>query len=128
MQRILTGITIGVAWLLLLLFAHFPLLAGDLLLGPARPPGIRGHAAGSRRWPKLRPLVISAGLLPVLAAGSAQPAPVLGALLIALCGLLLLTILRYGSWQKPLFFLLTSSFGVFYLGLLTRPSAPAHGP
>lgn len=120
MKRILTGIILGTAWLLLLLYSPFPLFwlvvclvavlalreyGMMLLTGP-------GEAA-------LRPLVILLALLPVLASGTRDPALLAAALIAALVGLILLTIFRYGVLERPFFFLLASSFGVFYLGLLT---------
>ena len=119
MQRILTGISLGTAWLLLLLYGPFWvfwLLVGLLTLLVLREYAAMLLVAGGE--PALRPALIAFGLLPVLAAGQENPMLVIGALVIALSGLLLLTIFRYASLERPLFFLLASSFGVFYLGLL----------
>lgn len=119
MQRILTGITIGVAWLLLILFAP-PLLfwlAVCLLalLALHEYAGMMLSAAGESR---LRPLLPALGLLPVLASFPARPGPVLAALIIALLTLLLLTIFAYSRLPDPLSFLLRGAFAIFYPGLL----------
>lgn len=118
MQRILTGIGLGAAWLLLLLYGPFPffwLIACLLTLLVLREYGAMLLTGDGEAG--LRPALVVFGLLPVLAAGLADQALVLGALVISLVSLLLLTIFRYAQLQRPLFFLLAAAFGVFYLGL-----------
>ncbi|MDF1614867.1 phosphatidate cytidylyltransferase [Desulfurivibrio dismutans] len=119
MQRILTGICTGVAWLLLLLYAPFWLFwltVGLLTLLILHEYGNMLLVKGGE--PPLRPALLAFGLLPVLAAGQASHTLMVGALVIALTGLLLLTVFRYGSLERPLFFLFSAAFGIFYLGLL----------
>ncbi|TBV83388.1 MAG: phosphatidate cytidylyltransferase [Desulfobulbaceae bacterium] len=125
MQRLLTGIILGGAWLLLLLYGPpglFWLVICMLALLALREYSAMLLTADGE--PPLRPLLVMLGLLPVLAAGADNPPElILAALVVGLCALALLAIICYKRLKRPLFFLLSGSFGIFYLGLL-----PAHFP
>ena len=119
MQRLVTGVIIGAAWLLLLLYAP-PLLfwaAICLLAAPALYEYSlmllvnEGEAA-------LRPIFILLALLPVLAAATLNPALIGAATMAALAGFILVTIFRYADLAEPHGFLLRAAFALFYPALL----------
>lgn len=124
MPRLLTGTVIGLTWLGLLLFA--PPLIFWLAISLISLLALREYSrmvltgGGEKR---LRLLLMVTGLLPVLSVGCRQSYLLPASLVIALTIFLLVTIFRYSTLEKPLFFLLSSAFATLYLGLL-----PAHIP
>lgn len=119
MQRILTGVVIGIAWLLLLLYAP-PLLFWAVIcllaLLSLWEYGAMLLVKGGE--PELRPPFIVLALLPVLAAATTSPGLIGAAAMAAMAGLILLTIFRYARLAEPHGFLLRSVFAIFYPGLL----------
>jgi len=119
MQRILTGVVIGIAWLLLLLYAPsllFLTVICLLALLALREYGFMLLVKEGE--PELRPLFLILAMLPVLTAATTNPALIGAAAMAALAGLILLTIFRYAHLSDPHGFLMRSVFALFYPAVL----------
>jgi len=115
MRRILTGLLLGIGWLLLLLLGPvwllwlFVCLAGAIGLREYRDLAFGGGAPGiGLSW--------LAGLLPLLAARSGRPEAVAAGLVVALLLLAAHAVFRYAELENPLEFLSRTVFGLFYIG------------
>lgn len=119
MQRLITGLIVGAAWLGLILYAP-PLIFG---LAVCLLAALALHEYGKmfyRQPDEARhlPLLIILGLLPVAGALTGNPLWVLAGLV---CGLLvfgLLTIISYQRLPEPARFLTAGGFGLLYPSLL----------
>lgn len=127
MARVLTGLIIGVAWLLLLLLAppviFWLVICLLALLALQEYAAMLLRGGGEPRW--RRPFVLLA-LLPVLSAVSAEPLWIAGGAMAAFAGLLLLSLAatqasEHGGHEVsgPAFdFLPRAVLGIFYPALL----------
>ena len=119
MKRIITGLVAAAAWLALLYsqsFSLFWLVIAGLSLIAAHEffticlPQEGGH---------LRPLLVPAAVLPVLAAWLQRPDLVYIAFIAATILLAILTVVSAAPLKNPFDFLLKASFGTMYTGLFT---------
>ncbi len=119
MQRLITGLIIGAAWLGLLLYAP-PLLFG-LAVCLLAALALHEYGAMFYRQPAeaaFSPLFIVLGLLPVTGAVGGNPLWAMAGVVAGLLGLGLLTIFSYQRWPEPARFLATGAFGLLYPALL----------
>lgn len=117
MNRVIPGLLLAAAWVLLLTLAPVWLFALVVLAGAALALGEYFRMA----FPTLRGAkvlgAILCGLVPVLAACSGDPAWVLFALFLSVAALITMGLVHYGSWEPVSHFLGTTSFACLYIGL-----------
>ncbi len=117
MNRVIPGLLLATAWLLLVSLAPIWLFALVLLAGAA----LALHEYFRMSFPALRGgkrlCAIFLSLLPVLAACSAEPSLILFALFLCVAGFIGLGLVYYGDWEPVSHFLGSASFASLYIGL-----------
>lgn len=117
MNRVIPGLLLTAAWVLLLTLAPVWLFALVVLAGAALALGEYFRMA----FPALRGTkalgAILCGLMPVAAACSGDPTSVLFALFLGVAALIALGLVHYGTWEPVSHFLGTASFACLYIGL-----------
>ena len=117
MNRVIPGLILAAAWLLLLTLAPAWLFGLVLVFGA----GLALNEYFRMSMPTLRGGVrlgaILCGLAPVLAALSGQAELVLLGLFLSLAACIVMGLTRYASWENVLHFLSNTGFASLYLGL-----------
>jgi phosphatidate cytidylyltransferase len=116
MGRIVTGLILAIGWLLLLLAGPYPLFClvvtgggGVALyefLRMSSPEGGQKHI----------PLILTLGILPLVAASLWGSAAMASSLFLALLILIIITVIAYPSLDNGLLFISRLWFGIFYIG------------
>jgi len=117
MKRLVTGITAGAAWLLLILYGPFPLFWLTLTMLSAI--ALREYLEITLSDFPLsdRTALLCFALLPVFASSTGETAPLLAGLFGALLALFLYTIFRYANLANPFALLSRGGFACLYPGL-----------
>lgn len=117
MERLLTGIALGAGWLLLLLYGPVPLFwlvacgLGLMALQEYCAMALTGATELA-----LRPFVLLAASLPLLASLFGRLPMVSAAMALAFCCLTFLTLRAYQRLPDPFTFLNRAAFGTLYIG------------
>jgi len=116
MGRIVTGLILGIGWLLLLLMGTYPLFSLVITAGGA----VALHEFFRMRLPGSEskytlPLII-VGLFPLLGAFLWGSGGMSSMLFLAFIFLVILTVAVYSSLDNALVFLCSQWFGIFYIG------------
>lgn len=117
MERLLTGIALGAAWLLLLLYGPallFWLVACGLGLMALHEYTAMAHTSATEK--ALHPFLLLTMALPLLASLFGRLPIVSAALALALCCLIFLTLRAYGRLSDPFAVLSRAIFGTLYIG------------
>ena len=116
MGRIITGLILGICWLLLLLVGTYPLFCIVITVGG----GITLHEFLRMSLPENEskytlPLLI-VGLFPLLGASLWASGGMISMLFLAFIVLIILTVVVYPSLDNGLVFVCRQWFGIFYIG------------
>jgi phosphatidate cytidylyltransferase len=116
MGRVVTGLILAIAWLLLLLVGTYPLFC-LVITGGA---GLALHEFLRMSSPEVEqkhiPLVLILGLFPLVAASLWGSGAVTSSLFLALLILIIVTVVAYPSLENGLLFVARLWFGIFYIG------------
>lgn len=117
MNRVIPGLLLAAAWLLLLALAPAWFFGLVLLAGAGLALGEYFRMSFPALQGGLRFVAVLCALAPLMAAFSGQAELVLFGLFLSLAGNIAMALARYTSWENVLHFLSTTGFASLYIGL-----------